>query len=346
MREMTDAIDELHRLWDDALFDAVDAYQSAETKKAAQGDVKKQARADEESSFKKDKYFDSQISKWDNLSHGSYVKVGTISESHPLAQVGMPASILRYDVSKLKKNMQDHSDYLSIELLRAIPEIIANPVAIAEFSVKNTVSVFGNYFVGTSPMMVGVTISKDRAGNDISKVRTYNTRKDVGNLITNDTVLYLNENKKRTLKWFQACGIRVPLGGTKFGFIRSISQNSENVNSFNEKISNNDWNKGDNSGKSSSFEKKQAREKVPTADELGINKKLKAQNKKLRGDVRELRELLRLQKEVTHGKKFKKSSIEAAASVLMKRFELTRGKEKIWRSSLKSFMSLLPHQSS
>jgi len=33
VREMTDAIDELHRLWDDALFDTVDAYQSAETKK-------------------------------------------------------------------------------------------------------------------------------------------------------------------------------------------------------------------------------------------------------------------------------------------------------------------------
>ena len=76
-------------------------------------------------------------------------------------------------------------------------------------------------------------------------------------------------------------------------------------------------------------EKKQIREAIPTVDELGINKKLKAQNKKLRGDVRELRELLRLQKEVTHGKKFKKSSIEAAASVLMKRFELTRGKESM-----------------
>jgi len=62
---------------------------------------------------------------------------------------------------------------------------------------------------------------------------------------------------------------------------------------------------------------------------LGVNKKLKAQNKKLRGDVHELRELLRLQKEVTHGKKFKKYSIEAAASVLMKRFELTRGKENM-----------------
>lgn len=86
-------------------------------------------------------------------------------------------------------------------------------------------------------MMVGITISKDRAGNDISKVRTYNTRRDVGKLITDETVLYLNEDKKIIRKWFQACGIQVPLGETKFGFIRSVSQKPKTVN---EKAENSD----------------------------------------------------------------------------------------------------------
>ena len=36
-------------------------------------------------------------------------------------------------------------------------------------------------------------------------------------------MLYLNKDKKRTLDWFQARDKVVPLGGTKFGFIRSIS---------------------------------------------------------------------------------------------------------------------------
>lgn len=39
-------------------------------------------------------------------------------------------------------------------------------------------------------------ILKDNAYNDVTKVRTYIARKDVGKLITDDTVLYLNENKK------------------------------------------------------------------------------------------------------------------------------------------------------
>ena len=191
--------------------------------------VKSEVKYDDRDHFVEDKYFRTQMAKWEDLKHGSYVKVGQIGEKHPLHSVGMPAGVLRYDVSKLKKNMADHGDYLTVELLKSIPDIIADPVAISEYSEENTVSVFGDVFVGNSPMMVGVTISRDRAGNDISKVRTFNARRDVGNLITDDTVLYLGEDKKRTRKWFQACGIQVPLGETRFGFIRSISQKTDSV---------------------------------------------------------------------------------------------------------------------
>ena len=44
---MTDAISELHRLWDDALISAVGNFKSADTKKASQSEVKTQARGDE-----------------------------------------------------------------------------------------------------------------------------------------------------------------------------------------------------------------------------------------------------------------------------------------------------------
>lgn len=209
-----------------------------EAKKAAakKGDAALSANKSEKH-FTADKYFKSIMDRWQDLKHGSYVKVGTIDSKHPLALIGMPDGIIRYDVDKLKKNMDDHADYLTITLLKSIPDILSNPVAISEYSKDGTVSVFGDVFIDRSPMMVGVTISKDRAGNDINKVRTFNTRRDVGKLITDDTVLYLDNNKKRTLKWFQACGIQVPLGGTKFGFIRSISQKNGFVNTSGESYS-------------------------------------------------------------------------------------------------------------
>ena len=194
-----------------------------------EGNFKLSDRYTDNDRFAEDKYFKSQMSKWEDLKHGTYVNVGTIGKKHPLHAVGMPTGVLRYDVDKLKRNMADHGNYLTEDLLNAIPSIIAHPVAISEYSEENTVSVFGDVFVGNSPMMVGIVISKDRAGNDISKVRTFNARRDVGSLITDTSVLYLDENKKRTRKWFQACGIQVPLGETKFGFIRSISQDSDSV---------------------------------------------------------------------------------------------------------------------
>lgn len=43
--------------------------------------------------------------------------------------------------------------------------------------------------------------------------------------------MYLNEDKKKTRKWFHDCGnLNVPLAGTQFGVIRSISFETENVN--------------------------------------------------------------------------------------------------------------------
>lgn len=55
----------------------------------------------------------------------------------------------------------------------------------------------------------------------INKIRTIHAR---GNAAINDAnILYLNEDKKKTRKWFQVCGISVPLEGTKFGLIRSIA---------------------------------------------------------------------------------------------------------------------------
>lgn len=48
-------------------------------------------------------------------------------------------------------------------------------------------------------------------------------------LLSEGKLLYLEENKKETKKWFNALGRSTPFGGTKFGLTRSISNVSENV---------------------------------------------------------------------------------------------------------------------
>ena len=180
--------------------------------------------------FAEDKYYDRLISRISELNDGSYIKVGQIMEGGVLNQVGLPISGLYFDVSKIKRQLEGHNDHITDRELRLIPEILRNPIVIVEAKKENTVSVYGELMAGKSPVMVGIVITKDRSGrNLINKVRTIHARRDFADQINDSSVLYLNENKKRTRDWFQARGIDVPLGGNNFGFIRSITYTDPDV---------------------------------------------------------------------------------------------------------------------
>jgi hypothetical protein len=70
-------------------------------------------------------------------------------------------------------------------------------------------------------------IGKHRNGSSVDKIQTVHPNRNVLLEATDENTLYLGENKKETKSWFQALGTQeLPLGGTKFGFIRSITQSS------------------------------------------------------------------------------------------------------------------------
>ncbi len=187
-------------------------------------------------SFDEDKYFARQMDKWDELD-AKKVRVGTIMKGSALNRVGLPDSGLYFDVSKIKTEMEKHEDHLSKEILKGIPSMLDNPVVISEYKgpsgrIKNTVNVYGNLFYNNHPIVVGIVMRLDRSGqNVISNIRTIHARGNFFKHITDDSVLYLNEDKKMTRNWFQVCGnLSVPLEGTRFGLIRSITFDSGNVN--------------------------------------------------------------------------------------------------------------------
>lgn len=245
-RQMVETVDEMSKRWNALFINATrnrmrqnDGAEGEKEYTAREGDVdfvdyawpgevKYQARKGIE--FAEDKYFGQLIDRIENAKDGSYIKVGKIQPESVLNKVGVPANDLYFDVSKIRKQLEDHNDHVDAEVLKSIPDILRNPVVIAEANVKNTVNVFGNMWVSESPVMVGIVVTRGRNGqNVINKVRTIHARRDYMNKITDESVLYLDSNKKRTLEWFQARGNVVPLGGTKFGFIRSIAQRDPDV---------------------------------------------------------------------------------------------------------------------
>lgn len=183
--------------------------------------------------FEEDKYFARQMDKWDSLTDGARIKVGTVKPGSALNQVGLPAERMFFDVGKIRKSMGDHQDHLTSNVLKQIPDLLNDPIVIAEYTrAKNTVNVYGNLKINDkTPVVVGVVMRRDANGSTIiNNIRTIHARSDFAKNINDKTVLYLNEDRKRTRKWFHDCGnLNVPLAGTKFGLIRSISYSDDSV---------------------------------------------------------------------------------------------------------------------
>ena len=73
--------------------------------------------------------------------------------------------------------------------------------------------------------------------------------------------------------------------------------------------------------------KYQDRPQQVTLDDLGID--YKKENEKLKADVERMKELVKLQKTLTHGTVFTRTSVEKQASMLMQKFGLHKGKSEL-----------------
>ena len=226
-------LEKAEQMWKDAIKASVQNVHNTQSNQAqkntADGDVKYDLNGTD---FQEDKYFARQIDKWDELKDGMRIKVGVVHETSALHKVGLPAERVFFDVGKIKKAMNDHNDHLTIDVLKDIPDLLNDPVVITEYrGAINTVNVYGNLFVGNTPVVVGIVMRLDSDNNSIiNNIRTVHARNNFAKQITDDAVLYLNENKKKTHKWFHDCGnLNVPLAGTRFGVIRIISFKNEKV---------------------------------------------------------------------------------------------------------------------
>lgn len=131
--------------------------------------------------------------------------------------------------------MKDRSDPIPSEKIKEIPSVLNNPIVITEYVNKqgiHSVNVYGKLYIGSSPVVVGVMISKGRGGNVINKIQTVHPNRHFANEMAADRILYLTPDKKEARQWFQSLSAQMPLlRGNKSGFIRSIAQEGNEVKS-------------------------------------------------------------------------------------------------------------------
>ena len=237
--EMKDQFEQLQQLFAEALADAGENFQAAdgEINTAHEGrqffDRKKSDAPQqvEQKAQLEDKYYARQIDKWDGKDHGGSFRVGKVSD--PLLKIGIPDVDIWFDQSKAAKQL-DMKEEVTKDVLKKIPYLLEHPIAISE-SYDNTVMVFGElYDKDGNPIVVALRVNSTNRRNHITlvnKIRSVGTRThNLDKLLNDDAILYLNEAKKETNRWFNALGRSTPFGGTKFGLIRSISFDVEKSN--------------------------------------------------------------------------------------------------------------------
>lgn len=180
-----------------------------------------------------DKYFARQIERWDGKDHGGAFRVGEVSK--PLLSVGIPNTDIWFDQSKAAKQLLEKGE-ITKAVIKQIPEILQHPIAISE-SYDNTVMIFGQVFdANSNPIVVALRVNSTKRRNSITlvnKIRSVGSRShDLDKLLSESKILYLGENKKETKTWFNALGRSTPFGGTKFGFIRSVSFSGDAVKKY------------------------------------------------------------------------------------------------------------------
>lgn len=244
--------------------------------------------------FETDKYFERQIDNFENLRNGSYITVGKIKKGSPINAVGIPEGKLYFDVSKILQEMSIRKDAIPKDVMKKIPRVLDNPIVITEFTDrkgKASISVYGELFVGNSPVVVGIVIGKHRNGISVDKVQTVHPNRNFLSQFTVQNTLYINPKKKETNTWFQALGAQMPLlGGTKYGFIRMVSQSNDNVKKFSDR------------------DQRTAKE----------NAALKRENAQLRDALQYAKDLVKLQGKVTDGTVYTRGSVEAVARQILK----------------------------
>lgn len=212
----------------------------------------KQFSIKSEDQLEEDKYFTRVLQNWDGEEKGGYIKIGRIKAGSIYEAVGLEAAPLVMDYSKMAATLEKHGDHLSKAELRQIPNMLASPIIMTEptnASPTNTVNVFGElYGQNGKPIMIGLMIRKGRSGvNWLDAVRTMEMRSDLQRLITPQTALWVNPDKKRTTDWFQGAAsmfdtdagsmrshvlrdINALSEESLSGFIRSIPYTEENSN--------------------------------------------------------------------------------------------------------------------
>ncbi len=183
-----------------------------------------------------DKEFYNKFDAWDGVNPNITFVIGNTSEV--LKSIGMKQQTIKMHsgmiISKLNKHSEMKRDYF-----RKIPELLEKPI-IVQFSdaidektgkqkYDSRITVLGELYAEKEGKRIPILVSLELMPEKKLKIRNFAiitsayAKKQLQYYIEENSILYIDPNKKRTNNWLSRTGLQLPVGENQRGSVRRIT---------------------------------------------------------------------------------------------------------------------------
>ena len=209
--------EDLQKMWDRALVQAVHSRDAQGNKKAAtEGGSVKYSIRDE---------FSNEIDNWDGKSKKVF-NVGTTSEA--LKSIGVKDRGITWYGGKIAKIMKEHSG-MTKEVIKQVPQILEHPVVVlASQNNDSRLVIFGTVNDSEGiPVTAILELQPTTKGGQVLDLNiiasAYGKDNNIKGFVERSGLVYLDVNKNRTQNWLQSVGLQLPSDATDLGSIGRVS---------------------------------------------------------------------------------------------------------------------------
>ena len=247
MREYKTELQKASKVWDAMLEQSVEANQSLEKS----GAFEHQGNVDGEVAYEIREGFYTEFDEW--VADGrkdTNIRFVVGKTSDVLKSIGMKDHEIILPSGTINQKLKKHSE-LTVDIVRNIPDLLEHPVII-QFSdaidpktnkpkYDSRITLLGELYADMvidgkkekKPVLVSMellpTNQKKTTVLDFSVITSVYGHSKLQQYLNDNSILYIDPNKKRTNKWLSLNRLQLPLGETKYGSIRRITYSDNKV---------------------------------------------------------------------------------------------------------------------
>ena len=213
-KAMLDYMDELTKLWDDALVEASENI--GETKKGSS------ARNGSKNSIRESFY--AEIDNWDGKAEKTF-RVGKTSDI--LKSIGVRDTEIIWHSKKIAEILRKHTN-MTMEVIKQVPKILENPIIVlASKNIDSRLAMFGTVTDNNGKHVTAILeLQPTSSGGqvmDFSVIASAYGKDNAKGLVESSGLVYVDPNKNRTESWLQGLGLQLPSDTTALGSVGRIS---------------------------------------------------------------------------------------------------------------------------